>query len=124
MKAMRHPLADIQISHIVKMVREAAALQPKRTAGCTYVKGLRHGNLKPRCLVGQALYALGVPLIWLADNNDAGIGELFSPYRDFNDDEQREMQWLSTVQLAQDNKSKWGKAVARADREWLNVDAD
>lgn len=109
-----HPLKHIETSHIVKLVREAAALRPDRVAKCRY---LYQQNNKPMCIVGEALVALGVDLVWLRQHNCHNIGELYgSLSRTFNKDERRDLAWLHDVQVAQDHHNRWARAVERADQ--------
>lgn len=81
-------------------------------------------NGKPSCIMGQALFNLGVPIETLSamDIKTGGIYEFLTISEhstDALDDDV--LMWLNSVQNLQDNLKPWGYAVYAADTEYPGV---
>lgn len=100
---------------IIKAVRSIAAERPShayaQADGCAYVL-----NGKPACLIGHALWNLGLlgPSIEDLRWNIMGIDSLLDDKLDIPVGSE-EMGWLSLVQEHQDMGLPWGEAVEMAD---------
>lgn len=131
-------MTDITIQQVVAKVRELAAENPdfvyRPTPGgdfhmsCAYVHD-EDGTLKPGCIVGAAVIALGVDPKRIVDNrwNTEGAVSLLSrlgilgpnPYGDGVDGPLKS--WLDKVQMRQDDRNPWSEAVRRADLDLPEV---
>lgn len=96
---------------------------PEDRRGCRYVFGG-----VPSCLIGQALVGVGVPIEQVADLDDYSTGDqpdtavatvvprLLAGLGVEMDSEWAEIiGWANYVQVRQDRRDKWGRAVAKAD---------
>jgi hypothetical protein len=102
---------DLNAADVVQTVREIAAERPDHSdAGCVYF----HSNGHPSCIVGHALYRLGVRLRDLSVNNNGDTIDELAP---FTWDE-GDVAWLFSVQEYQDRLVPWGAAVEHADRPY------
>lgn len=104
---------------IIAEVRKVAAANPdyiyERVEGspnCVYVR-----DGKPSCLIGHALWNLGLIDIHLpADLNYGGIHRLAPELNIWLDD--AELTWLMSAQSAQDTRKTWAEAVEYAGPSW------
>lgn len=103
----------INTSDLAKEVRALAKENPEQVAHCTYFS--EHDG-SPSCIVGHALSKFGVTLDDLgALNSETGVWSLIGMSNLLSDDGC--VDWLNTVQGAQDNGEPWGVAVWLADEE-------
>lgn len=98
---------------LIAKVREVAALRPQHidpNDPCLYIY-----DGQPACIMGCALWDLGVIQPSLEDDGDNQklIPKLLSRL-DLEVDE-AEIEWLSAVQKNQDNGLSWGASVEHAD---------
>lgn len=104
------------VKDVIAKVRELAAEKPdfvyespSGVRGCCVNWVEEDGKKIGSCLIGQALFALGAGDI-ISDM--AGVDELY----DYGDEDiGLEVDWLTVVQSAQDNKRPWGQAIEIAD---------
>ena len=82
---------------------------------CLYAHSSENGYT-PGCLMGQALYRLGVDLSALQPYEGEGIEEVLEHLNISSDSDSR--LWLSEVQTAQDESVPWGLAVNPVDSEF------
>lgn len=104
---------------LIDIVRDKALEQPdfvyQQIDGvCFYVR-----DKKPSCLIGQALWQVGMIDASLEDSplnlNYETLGGL-ADYFGWNID-YHELKWLRKVQRYQDTNYRWGAAVQNADNE-------
>lgn len=127
----------ITVLAVIEQVRDVVALQPSRvypTRPSRYVHRTRDG-WGCSCLVGHALVALGIDPAMLDDLDDDGDGfnagwmlmqlvkagqvQAWAKGPDaYAWQTQRPIQWLVSVQSAQDDMVPWGFCIVRADAEF------
>ena len=111
----------IKVSDLWAEVKKVAAEQPdyvyERPAdGCAYeVDG------KPSCLVGHAMFRLGMPLDLIRRCNSEGpieyvLDEFCGEFEESGDDGRAYRTLLGLTQGAQDSGKPWGKAVSESER--------
>ena len=111
----------IRVSDLWAEVKKVAAEHPdyvyERPAdGCVYeVDG------KPSCLVGHAMFRLGMPLDLIRRCDSAGaiehvLDEVCGEFDESGDDERVYRTLLGWAQGAQDSGKPWGEAVSEAER--------
>lgn len=102
---------NFSANDLVDAVRKVANENPTRvdpysgTGGSRYFDGER-----PSCLIGWALYSLGVTAEDAREYNHEGIEDLCIEHRII-----RRSDWLANVQIANDIGYKWLDAVSTAD---------
>lgn len=114
----------ITMSQLWDEVRAVAAENPGYVYGddpinedggeCAYQR-----NDAPSCLVGHAMYRLGIPIEKLAEFDDIGsIGLVVqrNPYL-FDATDRDKLVAIRLAQIKQDDDSDWEDAVARGERE-------
>lgn len=98
---------------IIKAVREAAARNPLHVhrGACLYVL-----DGKPCCLIGHALWDLGLisPSTEHTYSNDEGVVAFIEGTLGIMLDA-AELQWLELAQTAQDKEMTWASAIREAD---------
>ncbi|UVK63440.1 hypothetical protein SEA_AEGEUS_65 [Mycobacterium phage Aegeus] len=104
--------------NLIRLVRKFAAetpdyiYEPPRvlTARCVYVH-----NGKPSCLIGKALWELGLinSTFETSPKNSIGIADIYMTLGLALD--AGEIKWLTNAQAAQDYKKPWSRAVDHAD---------
>jgi hypothetical protein len=121
-------LNTIDPNSVVEEVRSIAAKNPDHiytdkdtsnpNSSCFYER-----NGKPSCIMGQALFNLGVPIETLSamDRQTGGIFSFLLTDGVSLRKESNTLYWLCTVQNLQDNLYAWGVAVATADTEFPGV---
>ena len=113
--------AVIKVSDLWAEVKKVAAEQPdyvyERPAdGCAYeVDG------KPSCLVGHAMFRLGMPLDLIRRCDRAGaiehvLDEIRGEFDESGDDKGVYRTLLGWTQGVQDSGTPWGEAVSEAER--------
>ena len=110
----------IKVSDLWAEVKKVAAEQPDKVYEkpgdtCAY-----EFDGKPSCLVGHAMFRLGVPLdvIRLCDNHGAiehALDEVPTEFDESGDEERVYRALLGWAQGAQDSGKPWGEAVAEAE---------
>lgn len=108
--------AVIKVSDLWAEVKKVAAEQPDYVYPEQYCRYQNDG--KPSCIVGQALYRLGMPVSVLVEidaaHGQGGISAYGLPYERpdlFVDDSASDLFALAEAQEAQDNRLPWGEAV-------------
>ena len=100
---------------LIDETRKVAEANPRFVydeAACRYVK-----NGKPSCLIGHALWNLGLINEGFEVNNSNAI-VAWSVLRDLGVKVScYEEDWLSCAQSSQDSEQSWGRAVTHADEE-------
>ena len=113
----------IKVSDLWAEVKEVAAENPDFVYRSIGGKCVYESDGEPSCLVGHALFRLGVPASQVASFNECGaIGlvidanaSVFGEMRaDADEWEYREL--LAMAQAYQDGQLPWGQAVAHAER--------
>lgn len=100
-------------SALAQELRAVAAEQPDVVAISQYAEGF-----EPGCIVGTALFNLGVPIEQLQEWDEDADGEgceVIDLIDLTNNGATDEILWLSSVQSLQDNNYSWGEAVRSAD---------
>lgn len=121
-------MVTITVKELAQEARRLAQQQPDRTAKCAYVHYV-DGELRANCIVGQAAYNLGISLETLEAKNACSIAPLagFGWAGDYDEDRAEwldtsaedskvHVDWLRTLQGAQDMGSTWREALHAADR--------
>jgi hypothetical protein len=113
-------LTDITLDHVPQIeaiVRRLATESPDEVRNCTYVDDCT-APTEPHCIVGCALFELGVPLHQLAEHDGMAIYELPFAFNGLDDDGRTvtALSWLERVQAKQDLRWSWGEALAAAQR--------
>jgi hypothetical protein len=120
-------VSDVAVSDIIRNVEELAEKFPNKEAKCVYF----HGNGRPSCIVGAALYKAGIKRkdlfhdgVYNGDMNEGyGVApELFTNLGITIDVDPDEIERLGMVQSAQDNGKTWAEAVKRLDPEFKDDD--
>lgn len=148
-------MIKIELSEVVAEVRRIAAEQPEKiyreemrsvsedgsvgTCACSNVEQDDEGNWQGSCLIGTALFNLGVTGQMFEKAGAIGFG-LSTTIEKLVDHEfvtfttsgiemtetdaydnftNQYVRWMSVAQMAQDNGRPWGEAVAEADREYI-----
>lgn len=121
---------EVDEQALVDAIHALAERYPDRKVQCCYVSNAVPIDsprltpnvdrpLMPECIVGTALYGLGVPLELLARHNGASFrslpGELAFNYERLPDTPT--IGFIAMVQRAQDDGMTWGNAVYKAQRE-------
>lgn len=101
---------NIQPSALVEAVRQVAAEQPDVVAISQYAEGF-----EPCCIVGTALFNLGVPIEQLQEWDQDPDGTGCSVASITNNGVTSDIAWLGSVQTLQDSEYCWGEAVSSAD---------
>jgi hypothetical protein len=121
-------LKTIDPNALVEEVRSIAAKHPGHiyqdkdtdnpNTSCFYQ---REG--KPSCIMGHALFNLGVPIATLQamDTHTGGIYEFLTLGFTTPLASHETLMWLNSVQNLQDNLKPWGYAVGSADTEYPGV---
>lgn len=109
------------IEDLVQEVRAVASELPdhigKDPVVCLYV---RQG--RPSCLIGHALFRMGLIEAGFeyTDLNSEGIETLAEKWFELDSDQDyATLRWLSEVQVQQDNGLRWADAVREADEQPL-----
>jgi cytochrome P450 len=114
-------LNDITIEHLPQIeaiVRRLATEMPEHEADCIYVDDTAAPSAAV-CIVGCALFELGVTLGELAAWDDDAIYELPLGFQAVDNDGHMvpALRWLEHVQSRQDAGYQWGDALAYADNK-------
>ena len=101
---------------LIAAVRAVAAEQPDLvyTDACQYVVKDGPGEYRPGCLIGHALWRLGmIDSFWYGDSS-RNISQITALTKEFRLDTE-EAYWLGVAQDEQDAQEPWGVAVRAAD---------
>lgn len=115
---------DVNLDDLIAAVREIVAEDPKfvyktipvpYSSSCFYER-----NGKPSCLIGRALFKIGVSIETLAemdkDHPEQADGTAITSYFPNNADDR--VRWLEIVQDRQDMEYEYASCVEYAD-QWL-----
>lgn len=110
----------LTIPAITREVKRLSRQEPNHVAKAAYVRFIGPSKTPtPSCLLGVALYNLGVPITFLRENNKKGIEDLLEAF--FEDElvqevYKEEIDWLSYVQNYQDDDNTWRESVSAANK--------
>lgn len=123
---------DIDLDKLIEAVRELAAenpdfvyRRPENLGPCRYdADAWGKGVEEHGCIIGRALARIGCHPEGSWTQYLGGCRTLFQRHFGLSRSEppaadvERRIVWLEIVQRSQDNRVRWGSAVARADLEW------
>lgn len=108
---------------LIEETKKVAANNPdfvyKKERGCVYVR-----NGQPSCLIGHALWNLGLidASLETCSDNESGVEEIIDAlHLNVDGDEQV---WLDNAQSSQDIGKSWGQAISLADKSLAFYDDD
>jgi hypothetical protein len=110
----------LTIPAITREVKRLARQEPDMVAKAEYVQYVGPSKTPtPACILGVALYNLGVPMNTLRTNNKESIKEVLSVL--FEDELAwdvftEEIEWLSAVQIYQDDETNWRESIRLANK--------
>ncbi len=118
-------ITAVTLKAIAREARRLAEETPDRKAGCLYVIHKDDDSMEANCIVGRALFNLGIPLTELDKRNTCSIKYLAGMAHGWEAEEWIDTSgedaliysnWLSDLQGHQDSGKTWGEALAFADR--------
>ena len=101
---------QVDLDVLESEIRALARQFPDRVVECRYVN---EDGIEPLCIIGTALFNIGVPLRAMVGYDELGGTTCWSIVEGVEHDS-----WIATVQLNQDKKLSWGLAVDYTDEEF------